>query len=1100
MADNRSLIAVAAGASVVAAMAVATPTGRSSAPVAAQDTVIVFTGERPKAPTSFDRGRDLLWREIAGGGSDSSGARRDAKVAHAFLDSAGLHLTILVATVADPVDSHLDWLYDLQLAAIRLAHATAGYVPSGYWLSPWSKGEQSTDARKSQPGAMLFRTARGDRLSLVYLVGELPTTGIHKEAFRAAVAERNTILHLTCRQPGKAPHDLLVIGPTFAGGALSLRQTLDNIDTMPAKVVTGTATADIVASILRRPKRGPVASIEYSATVHTDRTYSRVRDALIKQTWSDSAPLAILSEASTTYGMVPTGQEPLHIPFPLNIATLRVAYERNETDTTHRGAARQPLQWRDPPRAEETPAPVSALTIPSIDRAFEDVARLLRSRHTRIVELNATDIRDKLFLADQVRQRVPDAQLLTREMHVLYADPSVEPTVRGLFILSTYPPGLRNQSRLDLDSLDATRRIPFLSDDMEGVYNATLLQLGYPERLADYRWPFDKDTTAGSRLPPIWISVVGSGGIVAVHAERAVSTDTAGMVKAMTPLPKPDHRPLRAQAWFLAAPFAIAALVLLLWLSYSLLAVATQDDSSQLIVSLGLVTALAPAAAAAARSRFEIATIPDRIPLTILEAGCIAALIAYPLAVVRHVQIVGVKRPKVSRVVILLFAHAMAVIAVIAAVILERLPGAGDVHGGGVLIDRVTLLARGVSPIVPAVLIGLGVCVWGWWDAQRLRYFTHGIARIRLAWNLRALAGQITGNLGDAARHTKRLTDRMENPAVGKSTMTFVILLAILAGASVADLRMPLEDIGVMWPAAGASAFKWLVRCGVAASVAVPLWMTVQTWLLWWDLRSTLNALSRTPLYSAFERLPTFASRITQLAVFSFGWLARLRTLGEVAGLQGQELLTQDPTTPLLFTSVWQQLQGFWDVEPTQGVQIAARDAVKSLPARGAGGTFALQPSVLSMNRRTFPTLDRLWMRGAEEWLAVQIVLYVEWVFQYIIRITRFVLLIVVLTTLLLSSYQFYPQDFFVKTFFAIAGVCALALIVLMASIDRDETVSAITNTTPGKLSWSTSFVANLLVIGGVPLITLLSASFPAIRGVLFAWVQPLLTAISKGS
>src|SRR5579863_5963571 len=104
MADNRSLIALAAGAGVVAAMAVSAPNG-PSAPhgTGAPDTIIVFNGDRPKTPKQFDRGRDLLWREIAGGGSDSLYPQRDITIQRAFggRPDRRPHLTIVIATVAD---------------------------------------------------------------------------------------------------------------------------------------------------------------------------------------------------------------------------------------------------------------------------------------------------------------------------------------------------------------------------------------------------------------------------------------------------------------------------------------------------------------------------------------------------------------------------------------------------------------------------------------------------------------------------------------------------------------------------------------------------------------------------------------------------------------------------------------------------------------------------------------------------------------------------------------------------------------------------------------------------------------------------------------
>jgi uncharacterized membrane protein YczE len=93
----------------------------------------------------------------------------------------------------------------------------------------------------------------------------------------------------------------------------------------------------------------------------------------------------------------------------------------------------------------------------------------------------------------------------------------------------------------------------------------------------------------------------------------------------------------------------------------------------------------------------------------------------------------------------------------------------------------------------------------------------------------------------------------------------------------------------------------------------------------------------------------------------------------------------------------------------------------------------------------------------------------------------------------------FYPQDYMTRLFFALIALCAIALVAGLAQINRHDVVSAITNTTPGKVTWDRSFVTNVVLLGGVPLLTVLSAIFPPIRGFLFAWVRPLLDSIGKG-
>jgi hypothetical protein len=61
-----------------------------------------------------------------------------------------------------------------------------------------------------------------------------------------------------------------------------------------------------------------------------------------------------------------------------------------------------------------------------------------------------------------------------------------------------------------------------------------------------------------------------------------------------------------------------------------------------------------------------------------------------------------------------------------------------------------------------------------------------------------------------------------------------------------------------------------------------------------------------------------------------------------------------------------------------------------------------------------------------------------------------------------------------------------------------NELLSRITNTDPGRITWDTSHVSNLLLFAGIPLLAVISSEFPAVRRVLFAWVEPLLRVVMK--
>ena len=130
------------------------------------------------------------------------------------------------------------------------------------------------------------------------------------------------------------------------------------------------------------------------------------------------------------------------------------------------------------------------------------------------VGLMFTDVRDKLFLGELVKRRMPNVQLFTYGGHLLYARPERRDWLNGMLVFSTYPLVPDNQWWLRPDI--AQSRMAFPTDGAEGTYNATLLLLQRSGQMLDYGGPIDIDSVSRDsvfRRPPVWVSVVGAGGM-----------------------------------------------------------------------------------------------------------------------------------------------------------------------------------------------------------------------------------------------------------------------------------------------------------------------------------------------------------------------------------------------------------------------------------------------------------------------------------------------------------------------------------------------------------------------------------------------------------
>src|SRR5206468_4079111 len=114
----------------------------------------------------------------------------------------------------------------------------------------------------------------------------------------------------------------------------------------------------------------------------------------------------------------------LSIPFPMNIGSLRAELEASgaprEPDAPH---SRARLTLRDPDRPGDRPSLSSQLTTPTNELMMDEIERAVTSHRVRAVGILASDVRDKLFLATELRRRLHDVQLFTFEGNSLFLVP-----------------------------------------------------------------------------------------------------------------------------------------------------------------------------------------------------------------------------------------------------------------------------------------------------------------------------------------------------------------------------------------------------------------------------------------------------------------------------------------------------------------------------------------------------------------------------------------------------------------------------------------------------------------------------------------------------
>jgi hypothetical protein len=210
--------------------------------------------------------------------------------------------------------------------------------------------------------------------------------------------------------------------------------------------------------------------------------------------------------------------------FPLHVAQLRNDAVPDPAGTISLlPKSIVPLTFRETtPPADQVPAVRPQMTSPVVEATMSNLLDTIHHDDITAVGIIATDSRDVLFLAREVKKAAPDVQLFMTGAYALYLHPDYIPYTRGAIVATPYPLALAEQRRLSTSRI--VEREPFPSMIAAGIFNATLLQLGRPGGLVDYCDPA-AFTTAASRgptacRPPVWATVIGDDGYwpLAAHA------------------------------------------------------------------------------------------------------------------------------------------------------------------------------------------------------------------------------------------------------------------------------------------------------------------------------------------------------------------------------------------------------------------------------------------------------------------------------------------------------------------------------------------------------------------------------------------------------
>jgi hypothetical protein len=241
-------------------------------------------------------------------------------------------VTFAIATVPDPVSTHLPLVFDRMVQSILQAAQDNGYSFEGSWF-PWDvarkdyaylrdqlQADELQEIQQTQPGVMVFRRpSSGDDHHpqddktyegglVIFVVGEKPTWGLSDDQFDNALA---WLLQLG--PPFSPVNKLRILGPMFSGSLPSLRRALERSLDRPDKlggyrgkglitmssgsVSSGSSYSEFEKWITQAPKNGTFTTALENDDLVTER-FCRY----LKTQGYEPPYVAQLSEDETAFG------------------------------------------------------------------------------------------------------------------------------------------------------------------------------------------------------------------------------------------------------------------------------------------------------------------------------------------------------------------------------------------------------------------------------------------------------------------------------------------------------------------------------------------------------------------------------------------------------------------------------------------------------------------------------------------------------------------------------------------------------------------------------------------------------------------------------
>lgn len=1031
---------------------------------------------------------------------------------------------VLIVAVPDPIQTAFGHWYDHLIDTYSEAMVDAGYTPDRHWL-PWEnlrrdekdpKEREKAIGVESFPGVMLFRKTNVGQLKygVLFVVGETTNVGVNSLALRRAF----DLVHELHETKANGDLTIKIVGPLFTGSQLSWYRTIRawmpaNDTKTNVELVSGSANAltpiaenECPSEILghlsspsRVRQRTTIVSngLLTNAALHflkADFFHTLKIDADITSLPKGMEDVAFLKESNTGFGTAKVQKDNfIDLRYPMHISRLSaVVREENRKRDERLGLVPQGIRASGGDVVRDQITSLGGnVTAALADRIIGDAMAVIRRKEIRHVVIVATDSRDVVFLTHQMHEECPNARIFLTEADMLFVTPENRNDMRGVVIASTYPLYPPNQ-----DWTGRNDRRFFAAQFIQGCFNATCVHLGQDGNLREYRAPNAAITKSTLQTPPIWITTIGENGrFVPLHIFTNVG-DPQLYVATAAPVPwEKVSLPL------LNSP-RIAALIAILICVYVLVRFHMSywvfEDNDPVAEDLEVLERIGPYRHLCLFATTAVVTplvmLPDfALGQEYLRSGlltyCFRSMyccfvVIWGIAVVRQVLLFGQHlisycTPRDWQWWIRLMLH---IILLIGGPILSLVLCYNQEDSGAKMLffmDRATGLHAGYSVVIPAVLMA----------AAFLTYARFALYRDRLStlFDLKppfpviddehyAIAHDmyVARTFRKIIENQKRLTEDLGN------ILTFCKNHTIRLGVTFGIFGPPILFVlgrlrrsweGWAWDALFVASFVALI-----AMVIVSLIRFLSGWKI---LESTLSEIATLPFAAAFKELPpsvagTFTGFLYNLREkpYRIALTASLWRRFRNTGVLPKQYPASDPIIDAAnpeggagtvvnelsnrAADVAEWLRQYW---PESRIETVSNDeAPKTTP-----GEVTCFPVSMYHTAATVDPKTRI--PDAEQFLAVQTVLYLGIFFVHLRKLAISAIYTMILLLLAATIYPFQPEGLIMTLMAGLAITVSVVIGHVLVQVNRNELISRIAGNEPNKFTPDWTFLWSNLAL-----------------------------------